>query len=317
MPLQTLVVDDDPANRELLTEFLLEGGLSVVSAHDGEVGLKEFERLRPDLVILDVQMPGLDGFELCRRIKSSPETRLIPVLLVTALSAVEDRIKGIDAGADDFLTKPVERSQLLARTRSLLSLKSFTDELERAESVLFALARSIEGKDPYTQGHCERLSEYSARLGEQIGLSAEDLLALKRAGIVHDIGKVAVPDAVLLKPSRLTTEEMKIMQEHPVVGESICRPLKSFQRVLPIIRHHHEKLDGTGYPDGLRADKVPIGARVLQIVDVYDALTTSRPYKRAFTTGEALQTMEDEVKKGWWDPDMFLEFRRMVERNAA
>ena len=311
MTAKILVVDDDATNRELLQEFLVAEGLEVATASDGRSSLEAFARLEPDLVLLDVNMPFMDGFEVCRRLKSNPETRLTPVVLVTALSATDDRVRGIKVGADGFLSKPVDHSELLAHVRSLLSLKAYTDELERAESVLFALARSIEGKDPYTEGHCERLSGYSARLGEQIGLSEDQVIALRRAGTVHDIGKVAVPDAILLKPGRLTPEEFRVMQEHPVVGERICAPLKSFRLVLPIIRHHHEKLNGSGYPDGLKGEDIPITARVLQIVDVYDALTTERPYKRAFSRAEALEMMEDEVKKGWWDPGIFQEFRQM------
>jgi putative two-component system response regulator len=198
-----------------------------------------------------------------------------------------------------------------------LKLKQRTDELERAESVLFSLARSIEGKDPYTHGHCERLAEYSARLGEHLQLPEEQLIALRRAGVVHDVGKVAVPDAILLKPGRLTAEEWTLIKEHPVVGERICAPLKSFRLVLSIIRHHHEKLDGSGYPDGLRGDAIPVTARVLQIVDVYDALTTDRPYKKAFPIVDALQTMKEEVAKGWWDPHIFDHFERLVRGGAA
>ncbi len=311
MTAKILVVDDDATNRELLQEFLVAEGWEVVTAPDGRQSLEDLARLKPDLVLLDVNMPFMDGFEVCRRVKSNPETRLTPVVLVTALSATEDRVRGIKAGADGFLSKPVDHSELLAHVRSLLSLKAYTDELERAESVLFALARSIEGKDPCTEGHCERLSGYSARLGERIGLAEGQVIALRRAGIVHDIGKVAVPDAILLKPSRLTPEEFRIMQEHPVVGERICAPLKSFRLVLPIIRHHHEKLNGSGYPDGLKGEEIRMTARVLQIVDVYDALTTQRPYKRAFSRAEALEIMEEEVKKGWWDPGIFQEFCQM------
>jgi putative two-component system response regulator len=219
----------------------------------------------------------------------------------------------ISVGADDFLIRPVDRTEMLARVRSLIKLKSRTDELERAESVVFTLARSIEGKDPYTHGHCERLALYSARLGERLGLPEEHITALRRAGVVHDIGKVAVPDSILLKPGPLSEKEWKIMRDHTIVGERICAALKSFRHVLPIIRHHHEKLDGSGYPDGLCSEAIPITARVLQVVDVYDALTTKRPYKRALSGDEAFQTMEQVVGIGWWDPRIFHEFQKLIE----
>ena len=314
MPSTILIVDDEPAFRDYLGTLLRTQGFRVVTGGNGIDALDQFAQNQPDLVLLDIEMPQMDGFEVCRRLKQNPETRLTPVVLITGLMASEDRIRGIEVGANDFLSKPVDRNELLARVKSLLSLKAYTDELERAESVLFALARSIEGKDPYLEGHCERLASYSARLGNLVGLAPEQLTALRRAGIVHDIGKVAVPDAILLKQGALTTEEWKIMREHPVVGERICRPLRSFRLVLPIIRHHHERLNGSGYPDGLREEQIPIGARVLQIADVYDALTTARPYKEPFSMERALEIMEEEVRNGWWDPALFAKFREMLSR---
>src|ERR1700726_789052 len=312
-----LVADDQAANRELLEELLTTQGFKVLTVSDGADVIEELIRTQVDLVLMDVMMPRLTGFQACEKIKNNPDTYLIPVILVTALSDKQDRIEGIKAGADDFLSRPVDKTELLARVRSLLKLKQRTDELERAESVLFTLARSIEGKDPYTHGHCERLAEYSARLGEQLGLPEDQITALRRAGIVHDVGKIAVPDAILLKPGRLTPDEWNLIKEHPVVGERICAPLKSFRFVLPIIRHHHEKFDGSGYPDGLRGEAIPVTARVLQVVDVYDALTTDRPYKKAFSVTDALQTMKEEVAKGWWDPHIFDQFERLVGIGAA
>src|ERR1700723_4635141 len=312
-----LVADDQAANRELVEELLTTQGFTVITVSDGADVIQELVRTPVDLVLLDVMMPRLTGFQACEKIKNNPDTYLIPVILVTALSDKQDRIEGIRVGADDFLSRPVDRTELLARVRSLLRLKQRTDELERAESVLFSLARSIEGKDPYTHGHCERLAEYSARLGEQLRLAEDQITALRRAGVVHDIGKIAIPDAIILKPTSLSPEEWKLMREHPVVGERICAPLKSFRSVLPIIRHHHEKFDGSGYPDGLAGEAIPITARVLQIVDVYDALTTVRPYKPAFSITDALQTMKREVEKGWWDPHIFDEFERFVRSGTA
>jgi putative two-component system response regulator len=238
---------------------------------------------------------------------------LIPVILVTGLSDKSHRIRGIEAGADDFLNKPIDMTELDARVRSLLRLKSFTDELENAEAVLFSLALAIEARDPYTHGHCARLSEFSTHLGERIGLPDDDITALRRAGIVHDIGKVVVPDAILLKPGPLTAEERGAIRQHPEVGERICSPLKSFRTVLGIIRHHHERWDGSGYPDGLRSDAIPLAARVLQIADIYDALTTRRAYRVALAPKDAWKILEEEVNRGWWDGHLVREFREMMK----
>src|ERR1700683_4106385 len=272
MPEKILIVDDETATRAALEMLLHREGFEVRDANSGEAALAECAAFRPDLILLDILMPGIDGFEVCRRIKATPETRLTPVVLITGLFETEDRIKGINAGADDFLSKPIDLNELLARTRSLLRLKQYTDELENAEAVLFSLAQRIQERDPYTHGHCERLAEMSARMGEHLGVPEEQIKALRRAGVVHDIGKVAVPDSILLKPGPLTADETKVMQKHPVVGERICAPLKTFRLVLPIIRHHHEKHDGSGYPDGLSGDEIPLTARILQLSEVDDAL---------------------------------------------
>jgi len=312
MSAKILVVDDEPVNIVLLEELLTGQGHEVIVAADGKQAIESFEYHQPDLVFLDVMMPPPDGLEVCKRLKENPETRLTPVVLVTALSATEDRVRGIEAGADDFLTKPVEKNELLARTRSLLRLKAYTDDLEQAESVLYALARTIEGKDEFTNEHCERLSDYAVRLGMRLKLPPEQIEALRRGGIVHDIGKVSIPEAILLKPGRLTDEEMEIMKTHTIVGYEICQPLRTFKLVLPIIRHHHEKQDGTGYPDGLKGEEIPLNAQILQTVDIYDALSTDRPYHKAIYPDKTFQIMDEEAQKGWRNADLISEFKEVI-----
>ena len=309
-----LVAEDDSALRELLAEMLQGQGWTVVSAEDDEQALDLLRREPVSLALLDVMMPKRSGFAVCRTMKTNPETRLTPVVLITGLTSTEDRIQGIECGADDFLNKPFHKEELLARVRSLLRLKQFTDELENAETVLCSLALSIEAKDPYTEGHRERLSRYSVALAKRCGLPEEQRVALRRGGIVHDIGKVAVPEAILRKPGPLTPEERKLMEEHAVVGERICTPLKSFRQVLPVIRHHHDKIDGSGYPDGLKNQEVPVTARILQTVDVFDALTTDRPYRKALLPQEAFGIMREEVRRGWWDGALVDEFETLLNR---
>ena len=311
-----LVVDDKLETLLLMRELLSSRGYSVITAQDADDAMRILHETKPDLVLLDVVMPGKSGYELCRELKEDPQTRLIPVIMITGLSDRRDRIRGIEAGADDFLSKPLYPEELFARVRSLLRLKQFTDELENAESVLFSLALGVEARDPYTGDHCARLSNYASNLGKHLGLDFDSVLALKRGGYLHDIGKVNIPDDILKKGSRLTREEWVVMKQHPITGETICRPLKSFRRVLPIIRHHHEHWDGSGYPDGLAGDDIPLLARVLQTVDVYDALTTARPYKPALTHPEAEETMRREATRGLWDAHLVDEFFAMLACNT-
>lgn len=312
-----LVADDNEANRELLSSLLTEEGYEAISAADGQEALERMSAASIDVVLLDVLMPRKSGFEVCLAIKANPETRLVPVVLLTSLAGDDDRIHGIMCGADDFLTKPVNRHELVARVNSLLRLKHFTDELDNAETVLFSLALSIEAKDPYTEGHCDRLSKYSVAVADKLGLPEELRVALRRGGLLHDIGKLAVPESILLKPGPLTADERKIMEQHTVAGERICAPLRSFRNVLPIIRHHHEKQDGSGYPDGLKGDQVPLTARILQVTDIYDALTTNRPYRKALPAEKAFRIMREEVKRGWWDGSVLDEFEAVVNGSAS
>jgi len=309
-----LLVDDNPDTTELMSELLASRGYEVVAVPDALQAEREIRREVPDLILSDVIMPGKSGYELCREVKENPATRLIPFVLITGLSERVDRLRGIEAGADDFLNKPIFSEELFARVKSLLKLKEFTDELETAESVLCTLGRSVESRDPYTEGHCERLAENASNLGRHLGLNEESIVALRRGGYLHDLGKIAVPDDILKKGTNLTDEEWAIMKQHPLTGENICRPLKSLRLVLPIIRNHHEHSDGSGYPDGLRKDEIPLLPRVLQVVDVYDALRTARPYKPASGHESAAFTMRQEARCGLWDEELVAEFLSMLEK---
>ncbi len=309
-----LVVDDNLDTLLLLRELLTSRGYEVVTATDADEAMDLVRSERPDLVLLDVVMPGKSGYELCRELKDDPFTRLVPVVMITGLSDRDDRVRGIEAGADDFLSKPLYPEELFARVRSLLKLKEFTDELENAEAVLVALALGVESRDPYTGNHCERLAEYAADLGRYLGLDADHVITLKRGGYLHDLGKVSIPDEILKKGASLTAAEWEIMKQHPVIGETICRPLNSFRSVLPIIRHHHEQWNGHGYPDHLAGEDIPLVARVLQVADVYDALRTERPYKKALSHEEARQTMLQEAQRGLWDPELVPAFFAMLSK---
>jgi putative two-component system response regulator len=314
---RVLVVDDNVENAGLIAELLSSRGYGVVVAHNAAQAEQEIRRRPPDLILLDVIMPGKSGYQLCRELKGNPDTRLIPVVLITGLSDREDRVRGIETGADDFLSKPVFPEELFARVRSLLRLKEFTDELESADGVLCTLGLSVEARDPYTEGHCERLSELAAQLGSYLGLDSESVLALRRGGYLHDLGKITVPDEILKKGSDLTPEEWEIMKQHPITGETICRPLKSLRMVLPIIRNHHEHWNGSGYPDHLRGEQIPLLARILQVVDIYDALITARPYKPALSREKAFATMAEEAEAGLWDRNLVRQFFSMMKRSQA
>lgn len=309
-----LVIDDKPDTLLLLRELLSSRGYEVLSTTDPHEVAELVPSEKPDLILMDVLMPGISGYELCRQLKGDPQTRLIPVVMITGLSDRDDRVRGIEAGADDFLSKPLYPEELFARVKSLLKLKEFTDELENAESVLMALALGIEARDPYTGDHCERLARYAVNLGRHLDLDDASLVALKRGGYLHDLGKVSIPDEILKKGTHLTAAEWQVMKQHPIIGETICRPLRSFRNVLPIIRHHHEHWNGTGYPDGLCGNEIPLLARVLQIVDVYDALRTARPYKAALGHEEAERTMLREAAAGLWDPELAPEFFTMLKK---
>ena len=303
-----LVVEDDSAIRDLLRLLLSAQGYFVETVDDGQLALDAVEKLRPDLVLLDIGLPNVDGFEVCHRMKERSATRLTPVVLVTGLRARHHKIKGIEVGADDFLCKPFDREELLARVGSLVRLKRYTDELESAESVILSLALTVEARDPYTQGHCERLAGYARALGTAMNLSAEELAALERGGYLHDVGKVGVPDAILQKSSRLTEQEYEVLKAHSVIGERLCGELRSLASVRPIVRHHHERRDGSGYPDGLQGDDIPLLAQIVAIADTYDAITTRRPYRAPLPAEYAYEELTRETAMGLHRDDLVRDF---------
>jgi len=313
-----LAVDDDPLVLESLAEVLGRLGYDVWQALDGETALILATEQQPDVILLDVQMPGMNGFEVCRRLRQQQETQLIPVIFLTGHASREARIEGLRVGASDFLRKPTDLTELEARVRNLVGFRRLTEDLDSAEQILFSIARMIEARDEGTGEHCDRLARFSVRLGRELGLNDEALKTLRRGGFLHDIGKLGIPDAVLLKPAALTPEEWQIMRRHVDIGVEICAPLRSLRPVLPIIRHHHERWDGSGYPDGLAGKEIPHLARVFQVVDIFDALTSDRCYRKALGTESALEILRQEAfEKHWWDPEIVRAFIDLVRRQGT
>ena len=296
---KVLVVDDYPTNREGLQRLLERQGYVVLTASNGHEALEIVARERPDLVLTDVVMPEISGVDVCAAIKGHGDTCLTPVVLISASHERDTRLTGLGAGADDFLNKPVDAEELYTRVRSLIRLKRLTDDLESAESLFLTLGRFIEARDPSTEGHCERLASSATALGQTLNLEQADLNALYRGAFLHDIGKIGIPDRVLLKKGKLTPSEYELMKQHPVIGDELCETVRSLDAVRPIVRHHHERRDGRGYPDGLAGDEIPLLARIVAIVDVFDALTSDRPYRKALSTAAAYRIMRDEAVRGW------------------
>jgi putative two-component system response regulator len=316
-PAAILVVDSEDINRRFLKGTFKTSPYTILEAHRASEATSILQTQKIDLVIVDMMLPEMSGPELCRWMKARRTTQLIPVLMITNLQGVENEIVGISSGADEFLIKPLHPAVVRTRVRAMLRNKAMIDSLEEAETILLALAQTVEHRDPYTGKHCQRLAVSSVMLGEALGLPSQDLTALYRGGYLHDIGKIAIPDAILFKHGMLTTEEWDVMRSHPTRGEEICRPMQSLAPVLPIIRNHHERWDGSGYPDGLAGEDIPLLARILQVADIYDALTTARPYKLALTPEQSFAVMEEEVRRGWRDPELVPLFASTIQTNPS
>ena len=309
---RVLIVDDEEGVGRLLERWLVKEGYVVAIATDGPGALAALVDTPPDVILLDVMMPGVDGLTICRRLKNDPTTRLTPVILITGLADRNTKISGLAAGADDFLTKPVDAQELLARVRSLARLKRYTDDLDSAASIIVALAVMIEARDGYTEGHCHRIANYATALGRHVGLGREELQALYRGGFLHDIGMLAIPDSVLRRQGSLEPEEYELIKSHTVIGDGLCCHLRSLHAVRPIVRHHHERFDGSGYPDGLRGNQIPIIAQIVGLVDAYDAITTERPYQRAHSVEEGLSVLRQQAERGWREPELVERFAAIV-----
>ena len=310
-----LVVEDDPANQALLRGILEAEGYRVRVTGDGPAGLRAVAAHPPDLVLLDVGLPGLDGYEVTRRLRGEPANATLPVLLLTGRTGVGEVVTGLEAGADDFIGKPFARAELLARIGSALRLRRALVGMEAAHAVVAALANAVEAKDVPTERHCERLALLGARLGHRADLSGAELDAVTYGALLHDVGKIGVPDAILAKPAPLTEDEWALVRRHPEIGERICAPLASFAAFGPIIRHHHERWDGRGYPDGLRGEQIEPGARIVGLVDAFDAMTHDRPYRPARSTAEALEEIR-RLAGRQFDPELVPLFADVIAAEA-
>jgi len=312
-----LIVDDNSTNVELLEAQLKPFGYEMDKAYDGEEALKKMEEKLPDLLLLDLMMPRLSGYEVCKKIKSDPETQFIPVIVITALKDLTDKIKAIEMGADDFLMKPFNKVELVTRVKSLLKLKDLYDDVDRSETIIFTLAEMLEAKDVYTRGHSERVAKYSVMLGRYIGLSERDQEWIRRGALLHDVGKIGIRESILNKPEKLSQEELYHIRSHPARGCEICKTLNSLSPLLPIIRHHHERVDGLGYPDGVSGNDLTMGPRVVSIADSYDAMTSNRPYRQGIPPAEAIKIFEKEKDSGQWDPDLVDQFIKLIKSETG
>ena len=315
-----LVVEDEATIRQVLIDLLGSFGYHVVGAESAEKAIDLLNVVAPDLVVSDVHLGAMSGVELCKHVKSDPRHQFTPVVLLTAVFDLEARVAGLAAGADDFFPKPVDFAELRTRVVALLRVKQLLDQLEHVEKIITTLALTIEARDRYTSGHCERLARYAVAIGGALGVDQNMRRALQLGGYLHDLGKIAVRDDILLKPGPLQEAEWRTMRDHAGKGAELVLGLRSLELVRPIMRHHHERWDGSGYPDHLKGEAIPLGARIVSVADVYDALHTTRPYRPALPHDEALSILCRETDAGFWDPrvvETFLEVLRNMTHGSV
>ena len=296
-----LIAEDNAFYRRMLTATLTEWGYEALAVSDGEEAWRVLKRAdAPKVALIDWVMPGLDGLELCRKVRALHKPEPTYIILLTSKTGKENLLTGLEAGADDYIAKPFDRDELHARLRVGLRIVG----LQTSQTMVFALARAVEAKTPYTQGHADRVTQYALTLAANLHLDPTQCEVLRRGAILHDIGKISTPDAILDKPGRLTVEEFEVIKQHPAVGVSIVEPLQSLRDVIPLIRWHHERLDGRGYPDGLRGDEIPRLVRILSVADVYDALSSKRPYRDAMPHASCLAELRANAAGGGLDPEL-------------
>lgn len=316
MPLfKILVVDDEITQRKMIGEILASSQThhyQITEATNGQEALEKLKADSFDAVLLDKRMPVMDGDELCRHIRELPDKQFLPIVMVTGTNSMEELARSFTAGANDFVRKPYSPLELTTRLNAAVRTKRLTDQLDGAESLLFALARMVEAKDETTGDHCTRLAHIGVVFGTELGLSDDELNAMRRGGVLHDIGKLGIPDSILLKQASLSAEEWVVMRQHTTIGAKLCEGLTTMRMVVPIILHHHERWDGSGYPHGLSGQSIPLLARVFQIIDIYDALAAVRPYKAAFTLEQIIEVFRKETDKGWRDKELVDVFLNML-----
>ena len=315
MNYRVLIVDDEAMQRSMIKDILgtSENVFNFLEAGNGIEALEILKNHDVDAVLLDKRMPIMSGDELCLTIRNKLGLSMLPVIMITGSNTTDELARSFSAGANDFIHKPYNPIELISRLNRAVANKRLTDQFDSAETLLFTLARMVEAKDRNTGDHCSRLMHMGVEFGKSLGLSDAEINALRKGGILHDIGKLGIPDSILLKSDKLTEDEWAIMRTHTVIGGHLCNNLNSMRDVIPIIVHHHERWDGSGYPDGLAGETIPLLARVFQTLDIYDALASSRPYKPAFGTEKIIAIFEAEVARGWRDPEItgaFLEILR-------
>jgi putative two-component system response regulator len=292
-------------------DLLSLDGYEVIEADDSRDVVKVVVENQPDLILLDIVMPHNDGFEVCQRLKDDERTRSIPIIFITASDDRNWKIKGREVGGDDFLPKPLDRVELLTKVKLLIQQKRLNEGLDQTERLLYSIASAIEDRSEGGRSFA-RLEGLAQAFGEYLELTITEISDLIFAARLHDIGTVCIPDAVLLKKGELTEEERELIEQHVLIGEKICQPMQNRRGVLPIIRHHHERWNGSGYPDGLAGDEIPWMAQIFQILDIYVALTSERPYKLALTPAQAIETIAEEMEKGWRNPELVKQFTAFI-----